>query len=147
MDKLMNGKFSPYILVNENKYRNRSNFSKFRDMSSVRARFVREDTFYLTYYNEEMQSSIYNGMHVDGDMLADIFLLLDHDFEKIAADRKKTYTEYFIKSQVNKLTGLSLIEFLSMSEKDVKELMVVIDKYNRETLKQHEKAEKEMTKG
>lgn len=146
MDKLNSREIAPDILLNENKYKNRSNFAKFRNMTSVRARFVREDTFYLTYYGDEMRGSVYDGKHVDGEMLSDIFLLLNHNFEKIANDRKKTYTEYFIKSQVNKLTGLSLKEFLEMTEKDVKELMVVIDAYNKETLRQHEKAEKELTK-
>lgn len=146
MDKINSGEINPEILENHNKYKNRSRFAKFYNMNSVRSRFVREDTFYSTYYANEMTNGLYDGKQVDPKMLSDIFLLLDHDFEKVAVDRLKQYTEYFINGQVNKLTGLNLLEFLNMTEKEAHAVMEVVDGYNRKQYQEHKAAEAEMKK-
>lgn len=94
-----------------------------------------------------MLSGLYENETIDKNMLADLFLVLDHNFEEPIIDRSALAIEYFIKNEVNKLTGLTLTEFFNLTEKEISIIKKCVDSYNRRRLLEHEKQEKALEKG
>lgn len=150
MDMINEGIINYEFLFKAKPYLKALPLDKLRSLTRVEARILIEDLFYNIYFQDKVESDNVTmqvgnetvSEYIDKELKASIYFLLAHDYEEPLISKKKYYYNYFIRSKVRELTGLSITEFINLTEKEARDIIKAVDDYNTKFLEEAKKHEK-----